>query len=362
MSLFGDAIAGAAGLAAVNAAYNKLGTVGERAKTGAADIAQQGLEQSQFRPYTVTSGLGSTQATAEGLNVALSPEQQALQAQLGQGAQQAFGRAMDPAQFNQYQNQIAQIMGGLGATDPRAYQGIADTGANALGLSNQMMAAAGQDTAERERDVFANIRAMQAPDEERQRLMLEERLQNQGRLGVRTSMFGGTPEQFSMDKAQAEARNQAALMAMQQAQAQQAQQAGIAGQMAQTGYGGAGLQQSLASQSIGDFSNLAGLGSGLQGQQAAMGQQFLQGQYLPQAALMQQGQLGLQNANLAQAAQLYGAGLFGEANMGGLEAYLGSGLGQANLIGNVGSGLLAGLFGGSNASSPFSGLLSSLTS
>lgn len=144
---------------------------------------------------------------------------------------------------------------------------------------------------------------MQSPEEERQRLALEERLQNQGRLGVRTSMFGGTPEQFSMDKAQAEARNQAALMAMQQGQAQQAQQ-------------------------------------------AALGTQFLNNQYLPQAALMQQGQLGLQNANLAQAAQLYGAGLFGESRMGGLEALLGSGLGQANLIGNLGSGLLTGAFGG----------------
>lgn len=118
-------------------------------------------------------------------------------------------------------------------------------------------------------------------------------------------MFGGTPEQFSMDKAQAEARNQAALMSMQQAMAQQAQQ-------------------------------------------ASLGQQFMQGQYLPQAALLQQGQLGLGNAQLAQNAQQFGAGMYGEARMGGLEAYLGAGLGQANLMGNVGSGLLSGLFGGTS--------------
>ena len=115
-------------------------------------------------------------------------------------------------------------------------------------------------------------------------------------------MFGGTPEQFSMDMAQAEARNQASLMAMQQAQAQQAQQ-------------------------------------------AALGNQFMNSQYLPQAALMQTGQLGYNNAALQQNAQQFGAGLFGEASMGGLEALLGSGLGQASLIGNVGSGLLTGALG-----------------
>jgi hypothetical protein len=264
-----DLIAGAAGAGLVAKAYGDLGGIGREALSGSREIADLGLQQSQFRPYTVTSGLGNTQATASGLNVNLSPEQQALQAQLGQGAQGFFGQAM-------------------------------------------------QGTQGREQDVFNRLRAMQSPEEERQRLALEERLQNQGRLGVRSAMFGGTPEQFSMDQAQAEARNQAALMAMQQGQAQQAQQ-------------------------------------------ATLGSQFLQNQYMPQAALMQQGQLGLQNANLAQAAQLYGAGLFGEANMGGLEAYLGSGLGQANLIGNVGSGLLAGLFGGGgSAGSSVSGLLSSL--
>lgn len=249
-----DLIAGAAGAGLVAKAYGDLGGIGREALSGSREIADLGLQQSQFRPYTVTSGLGSTQATQSGLNVNLSPEQQALQNQLGQGAQGFFGQAM-------------------------------------------------QGTEGREQDVFNRLRAMQSPEEERQRLALEERLQNQGRLGVRTSMFGGTPEQFALDKAQAEARNTAAVSAMEQAQAQQLQQSNI-------------------------------------------GQQFLQGQYMPQAALMDQLKLGLQNANLAQAAQLYGAGLFGESRMGGLEALLGSGLGQANLIGNLGSGLLTGAFGG----------------
>jgi hypothetical protein len=39
---------------------------------------------------------------------------------------------------------------------------------------------------------------------------------------------------------------------------------------------------------------------------------------------------------------LYGTGLYGEAAMGGLEALLKSGIGQANLMGTIGTGLLAG--------------------
>ena len=47
-------------------------------------------------------------------------------------------------------------------------------------------------------------------------------------------------------------------------------------------------------------------------------------------------------AQLAQRGQLAGAGLFGEASMSGPEALLGSALGQANPMGNVGTGLPSG--------------------
>ena len=68
------------------------------------------------------------------------------------------------------------------------------------------------------KEVYDRIRATQLGEEERQRLALEERLASQGRLGVQTAMFGGTPEQLALAKAQESAQNQASLMAMQQAQ------------------------------------------------------------------------------------------------------------------------------------------------
>ena len=51
-------------------------------------------------------------------------------------------------------------------------------------------------------------------------------------------------------------------------------------------------------------------------------------------------QPALTTAQLAQRGQLSGAGMFGEAEMSGLEALLSSGIGQANLMGQIGTGLL----------------------
>ena len=57
---------GIGGMAAINAAYDRLGNVGERALTGANLIAGQGLEQTQFKPFTVTTGMGDQIGITEG--------------------------------------------------------------------------------------------------------------------------------------------------------------------------------------------------------------------------------------------------------------------------------------------------------
>lgn len=233
-------------------AYNKLGDVGDQARTDVQGIAQQTADRSSFQPFGVTSTLGNVQTDAQGgVNVGLSAQQQQLQDLLGSGAQGFFSSAMAP-------------------------------------------------TANREQDVYEAIRATQRPEEQRNALALQEQLSNQGRLGVRTNMFGGTSEQLALAKAQEEAKNTAALMAMQQAQTQQAQDASLGGQ-------------------------------------------FMQSQYAPQAALLNLLGAGTETAGLADVGRRQSAGLFGEALMGGLEAQLGASLGQANLAGNLGSGLVSGM-------------------
>ena len=105
-----------------------------------------------------------------------------------------------------------------------------------LAQSQSMLTGAVGDRSTREQEIFDTIRAVQLPEEERARLDLEERLFNQGRLGVQTSMFGGTPEQLALARAQEEAQARASLAAIEQARAEQMQQAGLSQQFLQQAY------------------------------------------------------------------------------------------------------------------------------
>ena len=306
-----DFLSGAGGLlgllgggAALTSAYNRLGGIGEAAQQGAMQIAQQGLQQTQFQPFTVTSATGGTYGynpETGAVTMGLSPQEQAIQGMLMGQAQQALGGPI-----------YGQMMG-------------RQAGRQAFGLGEEFMSAAGMPTADHETAIYERMRAAQMPEETRQQQALEERLLAQGRGGVRTAQFGGTPEQLAMAKAQAEAQNTAMLGAMQQAQAEQMQQ----GRLAQA-FTGLGSQLSAQDQALMAAQQQRGLGA-------------LGGAYVPQAQLLNVQQASQLFPQLQQRGQLYGAGLFGEASMGGLEALLGAGLGQANLMGQLGVGLLSGL-------------------
>jgi hypothetical protein len=159
-----------------------------------------------------------------------------------------------------------------------------------------MFTAAEQDVAAREQAIYDRMRAAQMPEEERQRLALEERLRNQGRLGTRSAMFGGTPEQLALAKAQEEAKNQAMLTAMQ-----------FAGEEQQ--------------------------------RQAALGSGMLGAAYIPQAQLLNALQPGMTTAEQMRQAQQAQATTYGQTYASGVDALLASGLGQANLAGGFGSSL-----------------------
>ena len=207
-----------------------------------------------------------------------------------------------------------------------------------------------QPMAGRETDVYNRIRAMQAPEEQRQQLALEERLYNQGRLGVQTNMYGGTQEQFALSKAQAEAQNQASLMAMQQAQAEQQQQAGLGSQYAQLGSNLAlsegamrDAQQRRAFESLTFGQQAYGAAGDLEQQQQALNMALLTGAYLPQAQMLNQINATSLFPQLQQQAQQYGVGNYSEGMMSGIQARLAAETARANLLGQVGTGLLSGL-------------------
>ena len=347
-----------------------------------------------FQPFTVTDAFGgSVTGGPGGTSYSLSPQQQAIANALqssalanlsgptpGAAQSQLMGSNLmnlGAGQLGQTPGQQAMLMGqqALGQT-PFGLGGIQDASSQAMGLGSQFMQQAGMGTAEREADIYSRLRAMQSPEEQRQQMALEERLQQQGRGGVTTNLYGGTPEQLAMQKARAEAQNTAALQAMQQAGVERDRQAALGAQYAglgsslagqAQGLGSAQQQQALAALQAGQGLNaaqqqmamqaltggqgmLAG-GLGLEQARQQLGMGALQGSYAPQAALMsalspalniqsmvdvarrQQGEYGLeaQLANLqAQAGQQAGlAGLYG-----GLFS------GASSLVGGLGSGLL----------------------
>ena len=215
----------------------------------------------EFQPYTVTSatggqfGMAQDPATGQmSYQLAASPEEQALQQQQLQRASMFFGQAAAPID-------------------------------------------------QREQDVYNRMRAAMSPEEERQRLALEQRMAAQGRTGVRTAQFGGTPEQLAMAKAQEESRNSAMLNAMQ-----------FAGQEQQ--------------------------------QQSQLGAGMLAAGYVPQAQLLNALQPGMSASERQRQAMSEQAKSYGQTYTTGLEALLQSGLGQANLAGGFGSSIASSALGG----------------
>ncbi|BCV04096.1 MAG: hypothetical protein CM15mV79_310 [uncultured marine virus] len=138
------------------------------------------------------------------------------------------------------------------------------------------------------------------------------------------------------------------LQAMQQAQAERQMAGRLGAQLATTGAGLGQAAQDLLTgrQARGLQFAQSGLGmlSGQQALEAAQLQRALaatKGAFIPEAQALNALQLGLAGKGIAQEAQQFGTGLFGESTMTGVDALLASGLGQADLIGDVGAGVLA---------------------
>ena len=354
----------------------------------AEQMGQRASDASQFKPYGVTSNLANVQTDASGgMNVGLNQQQQRMQNQLMSGAQQQFGNvnAIDPSiaaqrgamggMFGQQLSQQGQPTGMEGITQAGLGGAMSQFGAagqpqdlqNLRTQYGNLAAQAGQglltSPEQAQNSIYESIRATQRPEEERQNLRLQEQLAAQGRSGVRTADYGGTPEQLAMAKAQAESQNTAALQARQMGMQEQAQ--GL--QRAQTLTGMtqnlAGMGSDLETAGIGRGATLAGVGMqgaqtgqgfdqqnlqnlmALQGadQGAAAAQQALQqgrlgmgtgmlgAGYQPQQQAMALAQLGLQGGQLAQRGQLSGAELQSQMGGRGLESYMQGG-NMANLL------------------------------
>lgn len=260
----GDLTKAGLGIGAIIDAMGRLSDIGSDLSSGALNVAREGQEATAFKPFTVSTAFGDIVTTPEGgYTTTLTPEQEAIR-------QQAYGGIS------------GALTGAMGPTDARVA------------------------------DVYERIRAAQRPEEARQRLALEERLVGQGRQGIRTSQFGGTPEQLALAMAQEEAKNAAAVSAIEQAAKEQQQQLGTA-------------------------------------------QALFELQAYPENQLIKALTPAIQIGSLADLGRREGAGLFTEGAITGLEALAQTELGRANLLGEIYSSLLGGT--GAAGASGASGLL-----
>lgn len=140
--------------------------------------------------------------------------------------------------------------------------------------------------------VYDDIRAMQMPEEQRAMAAQEQRLLAQGRGGMRSNQYGGSPEQLAMQKAIGENRNAASAQAWQFGQQQQAQDANL-------------------------------------------GQMFQTAQYMPQAQALNMLNPALQGAQLQQAGQLAGANIGAQLGLGQIQSQVNTEQIRANMLGNL---------------------------
>ena len=134
------------------------------------------------------------------------------------------------------------------------------------GMFGQAQGLVGEGTASAA-DLFSQLQAAQAGEAERARLGLEQRLAAQGRLGVGTAMYGGTPEQLALEKALQERTAANWLQAQQLAPTIAGQQLSNVGTALQNAY--VPQSQNLAALQIASpFSQIAQ--AGRQGQSEAL--------------------------------------------------------------------------------------------
>jgi hypothetical protein len=292
--------------------YQQLADVGQNYQAAVQPIISQAQENLQFKPYTVTSSIGGTQVSPEG-QISLTPSQQiqGVQDTAFGGAQQLFGQALAPQE--------------------QRVQGIYD-----------------------------QIRALAAPQEQQQRLATEERLAAQGRLGLQSAQYGGsTPEMLAQEQAITQARNQAALSAMSQAQSEQLQSAKIGQSMLTSGLAPStqmnNLQQTanqlaqigLAPQTtLANIINNAGIG-GLEASQAAEANRMnLLGQLYGVGAGLLGGTMNPITGEMQDGALTSGINNFAGQALNSLGGYFGNLLGgneQSSLLPNYSTPITGGI-------------------
>lgn len=352
MSLF-DAIGGLGAIYGFNKGIKDVQGIGEQALTRAQTGATNLEAQTQFKPFTVTSGVGGASFDKSGgLGLKMTPEQQAIQSQLQSFGTNQFGYLNDPAQREQEQGELIRMLqygdtntqqaSQLNQFGSSMFDYLGDPAAREDEQTAIMNMLANGNVAGREADIMSRLQASVAPEQERARLQLEQRLANQGRLGVQTSMFGGTPEALALEKAIAEQQAGFGVSAMEQARAEQGQESAqrlaalqefrnrsqLAGTLGLDAMGEARAGQAQKSgQALAGLTEMRNRAQ-LSGQ---LGLDALTSSYAPLQSLLSTLSPALQAADIAGAGQRQGAQLGATMLQSGQSTQLGAEIAAANL-------------------------------
>tara|TARA_R110002020_G_scaffold110693_1_gene255673 strand:- start:10523 stop:11758 length:1236 start_codon:yes stop_codon:yes gene_type:complete len=348
---YGTLIGAAGQLASTESAVNKLEGMGKDAKEfigfpGGTDLYNTIAGTTTFKPFGVTGlPMGSVQTDAQGgANFALSDEQTALAKSLRTGGSSLIDAVLGRGQYGTFDPATGQYTDDMrsGQADLMRLLEVGDK--NALGqtyrdlqqqnymtqLTDPFSAA---NLAEAEQTAYDRMRAIRTPEEERAQIGLNQSLIGQGRQGLQTAQYGGSPEQFALSKAIEEQKASDALAAMGMAR-QDAQS--LANQRA-LAMGEARTDQTLRSQqrlsALGQQALEKELGANIAGS-------FLTQSYAPQTALIQAMQPSIDLANISTAAR---RDLGGQTmNLG--QSYLDYDLGTRGAATNLRNQTLQGLF------------------
>ena len=379
-SFFENLLSGAAGYYNQDKASQAALELGERGAQEAARLGTETAGMAEFKPFTVRTGLGTATTTPEGgFGLQLDPRQQAIQ-DTAFGSAYGFmsGIGQDPMSqllggqaLQAYQGLGPSALTGMGVSgyqnvgqDPmqreilaQARQGFANIGQDPrqqalLSQAEEALGRAAIDPSQAQADLYGQIRATQQPEEERQRLALEERMLAQGRLGLSSSAYGGaSPELLAQETARQEAMARANVSARQQAMQEQQQAYG-------QGLGLLGQAAGLRAQDLSEATGLLGagytpeqrelaragalFGAGMTQEQAdlaragtlqqasymprtqdlAMAQGMLGIGYTPQQQMLEALGIGTKTAGLADIGRRTGAELFGQLGQTGLETLM----------------------------------------
>ena len=399
---FGNLLGAAAGYYNQDEAAKAALGLGEQSAQELSRLGSEVAGMAEFKPFTVTTGLGTATTTPEGgFALGLSPQQQAMQEAGLTGAQQFMtGIGQDPMSqllggqaYQAYQGLKPSALTGMGVSgyqavgqDPMQQEILAQARERFAGIgqdprqqallaqAEEALGRAAVDPSQAQADIYGQMRAAQRPEEERQRLALEERMLAQGRLGLSSAAYGGaSPELLAQETARQEAMARANVSARQQAMQEQQQAYGqgigllgqAAGLRAQdlaeaTGLLGAGYtpeQRELAragalfgagmTQEQADLARAGTLQSASylpQQQDLAMAQGLMGLGYTPQQQALATLGYGIDLSKIPAAGQVAGAEFFGQMGQSGLESLL-----QANQLATQmeiakGTGMLDALF------------------